>query len=221
MQKKYLQNSSQDLEFQDNIKYQILEKIENYDLEKNIKITSATKIKYLIISINSKVNIDFYLEHENSEIEIFLLTPSKDKINSQINIQVHINSSNSLANVYMLWLLWDNSKTQISGNIILNPQISKSEWYLLQENLILWKEIKIQSVPRLDIHSSDIKASHWLRIHKLDEEKLFYMQSRWLSIQESTHLITKSYIESVLQNFTEFSEEELQKIQKEILDYLI
>jgi len=50
--------------------------------------------------------------------------------------------------------------------------------HLLEENVVLGKDISVKSLPALSVASHDVHASHGAKIEKINQEKLFYMQSR-------------------------------------------
>ncbi len=221
MQKKIYSKNADKIELLSSLEeQQIIESFDNFELNREINIPFSKKITYLIITKKSKININLHLKEDNTNLEFFVIWLSKDKENCTFNIQTNIESSNTIVNIYMLWLLWDHANTNMSWNVILSANISKSAGHLQEEKLILWKNVKINSIPRLDVYSSDIQASHWLKIHKLDDEKLFYMQSKGLSTKQSKQLITKSHINSILDKFTSFEKKELSRLEEDILAYL-
>ncbi|HCB51952.1 TPA: hypothetical protein DEP21_05325 [Patescibacteria group bacterium] len=40
------------------------------------------------------------------------------------------------------------------------------------------KNVSVSSAPMLYVKSHDVKASHGAKIHKMDQDKLFYMMSK-------------------------------------------
>jgi Fe-S cluster assembly protein SufB/Fe-S cluster assembly protein SufD len=85
--------------------------------------------------------------------------------------------------------------------IMIWKKVNNSEWNLLQKNIILGKNTKIQITPGLDINSNNIIASHWAKIEYIDKNKLFYTMSRWLSNEDSTNMIIKWYINNIFTIF--------------------
>ncbi|MBR2157955.1 SufD family Fe-S cluster assembly protein [bacterium] len=48
----------------------------------------------------------------------------------------------------------------------------------MEESILLSKNVNIKSLPVLDIHSKNIQASHGAKIYRLDDDKLFYLESK-------------------------------------------
>ncbi|MBP7841354.1 SufD family Fe-S cluster assembly protein [Patescibacteria group bacterium] len=49
---------------------------------------------------------------------------------------------------------------------------------MLQENLLLGKQLTLKSKPQLDVHSHDVSASHGARFESFDANKIFYMTAK-------------------------------------------
>ena len=53
--------------------------------------------------------------------------------------------------------------------------------------------------PYLYIDEYDVKASHAAGVGKMDEDHLYYLQSRGLSKKQAMHLITYGYLKPVIE----------------------
>ena len=75
----------------------------------------------------------------------------------------------------------------------------------------------------LDVRSSDVSASHGARIEKLDEKKLFYMRSKWLSKQQAEELMIAGFVEQMFAPCKDAPDqlEDVKQLQQESLDYLL
>ena len=180
---------------------QLLFDFQNIEWTKNIDISvsSENKILLFIHDANINININICAEESKTDIYIICFSTNKSKILSQIKTK--ISSSYSVVNKYVLSLFTDNSKINLEANMDIGKNIKKSEWHLLQENIVLGKNIKSSSNPALNVFSSDIKASHGLKMQQLDPDKLFYLSSKNLSLEQSKTLFIQSYINTILDKF--------------------
>lgn len=64
--------------------------------------------------------------------------------------------------------------------------------------LLLDKESRSDTYPYIDIDSDDVSISHEATVSKIDEEQLFYLQSRGLSQEEATTMIVSGFIEPLV-----------------------
>ena len=74
------------------------------------------------------------------------------------------------------------------------PQIAqKTDASQLSRNLLLSKYAKIDTKPQLEIVADDVKCMHGATISQLNEDEVFYMRSRGLTLEEASKLQLRSY----------------------------
>lgn len=49
---------------------------------------------------------------------------------------------------------------------------------LLEQTIVLGKDVVVKTLPQLTVASHDVRASHGAKIDLLDPQKLFYMMTR-------------------------------------------
>ena len=111
------------------------------------------------------------------------------------------------------------------GGVTIVPGIIKAEGRLLEENIVLGKKVKIHTLPQLDVRSNDVAASHGARIEKLDEKKLFYLQSKGISEQESKRLMIEGFVETMFSLVESIKykveSDAIEKLKKEVMKRIL
>lgn len=199
---------------------QIFDKIFEKNLNKKIILDSDSNLKYLIISSWSNIDLEFSSSGDGANFEIYGIFFSKNKDTIKWNISVLLSNNNAKANVYLLSLMWDDAIIKVKWSVDIGKWIKWVSGYLLEENVVLGKKIKINTLPILNVASNDVRAWHWAKVQKLDNEKLFYMTSKWLSSSKSKEIIVKWYINYILEKF-DILEKEKNEIEELILNYLL
>jgi Fe-S cluster assembly scaffold protein SufB len=74
-----------------------------------------------------------------------------------------------------------------------------SEAVLQDHVLLLSPEAHADSVPGLEIETLEVKAAHAATVGQVDEEELFYLQSRGLEPAEARRLIVLGFLRSLLE----------------------
>lgn len=187
------------------------------DTQNNKKITvwPSVELNYLVV-LRDDAHMDIIIDgEENSSLHLKVLCIGQQGHSIHSNIITSLIWNHAQANVTILSLLKDGSDINVHGSIILAPDVVKVSGHLSEENLILGEKIKIRTAPILDVRSSDVSASHGCKIERLDPKRLFYMQSRGLSQNESQSLILDGYLHSLFEWF-EGQEKVIQDI-KELL----
>lgn len=96
-------------------------------------------------------------------------------------------------------ILKDNSHGVFNGKIMVRRDAQKTN--ALQENktLLLSKDSVINSKPQLEIFADDVKCTHGAAIGQLDDEALFYLQSRGISEDNARKMLINAFISEVVE----------------------
>ncbi len=101
-----------------------------------------------------------------------------------------------------------------NGKVIVHQDAQKIEAFQKNNNILLDDESKIYSKPELEIYADDVRCSHGSTTGRFDEEALFYLRSRGISVKKSLELMTLGFINEVIEKSTdsEYKEFILNKI---------
>ena len=64
--------------------------------------------------------------------------------------------------------------------------------------LLLSEEARINSKPQLEIYADDVKCAHGATVGQLDEQQIFYFQSRGIGRQQAKNILTFAFAEKVI-----------------------
>jgi Fe-S cluster assembly protein SufD len=79
------------------------------------------------------------------------------------------------------------------GRILVRENAQKTDARQSNKNLLLTKEAKIYSKPQLQIYADDVKCSHGSSTGQIDDEALFYLQSRGISRDEAKKVLVYAF----------------------------
>jgi Fe-S cluster assembly protein SufD len=91
----------------------------------------------------------------------------------------------------------DNSRSVFTGLIKIDPTGQQTNSYLKNENLMLDKTARTDSIPSLEIEANDVRASHGATIGKIDEEYVFYLQSRGIPRKTAVRMVVEGFFHRV------------------------
>ena len=83
------------------------------------------------------------------------------------------------------------------GQIHIAPDAQQCEGYQLHRALLLNNEAEIYCKPELEIFADDVKCSHGAASGDLDQQQLFYMQSRGIELEQAQKLLIEAYLDEV------------------------
>jgi Fe-S cluster assembly protein SufD len=113
-------------------------------------------------------------------------------------LQDHIGQAGT-SDLLFKGVLTDHSRSVYSGLIRVGPTGKQTAAYQQNRNLLLSRTARADSIPNLEIGCNDIiGCSHGATVGKVDEEELFYLQSRGLDRATATELIVEGFIAPVL-----------------------
>ena len=182
----------------ENSEKNILRKFENEEGLFQIIPDSDSNIKFWAIIKNSQISFNFDIQNENSDIECYFLIPAIESQNVKLDINTNFKVSNTKVWINVIALASDNVSIALNGNLHIEENIKNVEAKLYEETLLIWNAKYISLIPWLRVDSPDVKASHWAKIQRISPERLFYMQSRWLSKNKAINMIINSYSQQIV-----------------------
>ena len=118
------------------------------------------------------------------------------------SIQDHLGSQTASDLLYK-GALKDRSRTIYSGTVIIRKGAHKCDAYQTNRNVLLSELAKADSIPNLEILSNDpVRCGHAASVGPVDEEVLYYMQSRGIPYQEAERLVVFGFFQEVLDRIT-------------------
>lgn len=128
----------------------------------------------------------------------------------------HSHTNSSLLTV---GALDEKAKVLILGKIKVNPGSSKCQGKQRAETLLLGKETEAQALPTLEIENNDVHCVHGAAIGPINQEQLFYLQSKGFSEEQARQAIVEGFLGRVVETISD--EEMKNKITSLITDKLI
>ncbi|MBV8087525.1 MAG: Fe-S cluster assembly protein SufD [Chloroflexi bacterium] len=112
-------------------------------------------------------------------------------------VQNHI-GPNTTSDLLVKTVLKGRAHSDYSGWITIAKAASKTSAQQTQRNLLLSKEAKADSIPNLEILTNDVACSHAAAVGPIDEEQLFYLESRGLPRDAAEHMVVQGFVEDVI-----------------------
>lgn len=103
------------------------------------------------------------------------------------------------SNLLFKGALLDQAKTIFRGVVKVHRDAQKTDAYQTNNNLLLGDEARADSLPILEIEADDVRCSHGATLSTLDEEDLFYLRSRGLSLETARNMVINGFFEPVLE----------------------
>lgn len=154
------------------------------------------------ISLNGGIvrnNLNVVLDAEHCEAHLYGLYFQNGKTHVDNHTVVDNAKPNCLSNELYKGIIDDSAVAVFNGKIFVQPDAQKTNAYQSNKNVLLSEEASVNSKPQLEIFADDVKCSHGCTVGRLDEEGLFYLQSRGISEKIARSLLLHGFAVDILE----------------------
>jgi Fe-S cluster assembly protein SufD len=90
------------------------------------------------------------------------------------------------------------SRGVFNGKIFVRKDAQKTDAKQTNKTLLLSDEATIDTKPQLEIFADDVKCTHGATVGQLDDEQVFYLRSRGMSLERARDVLTVAFARDVL-----------------------
>ncbi|AVR44993.1 Fe-S cluster assembly protein SufD [Christiangramia fulva] len=145
-------------------------------------------------------NLQFFQKGERINSILKGVTIIEDKQHVDHNTLVHHIEPNCESHQDYKGIYGDRSTGVFNGRVIVEKEAQKTNAYQSNNNILADDKATINSKPQLEIFADDVRCSHGCTIGQLDEDALFYLQSRGIPRKEARGLLMYAFANNVLES---------------------
>jgi len=145
-------------------------------------------------------NLSIRLVDEHCESHMFGLYLVKGNSHVDNHTVVDHLKPDSFSNEIYKGVLDENSTGVFNGKIYVRQDAQKTNAFQSNKNILLTETASINTKPQLEIWANDVKCSHGCTTGQLDEEQMFYLQTRGISKESARAILLTAFAEDVLEN---------------------
>lgn len=109
---------------------------------------------------------------------------------------------NCFSNEFYKGILDDKATGVFNGKVLVRQDAQQTNAYQSNKSIVLTGTARMYAKPELEIYADDVKCSHGATTGQLDDEALFYLRTRGLTLQRARALLLVSFARDVLENVT-------------------
>lgn len=143
-------------------------------------------------------NLNFYQNGERIDSTMKGVTIIGDKQHIDHHTLVHHRQPNCESHQDYKGIYEGSSTGVFNGKIIVDRLAQKTNAFQQNNNLLISDKATINTKPQLEIFADDVKCSHGCTIGQLDQDALFYLQSRGIGKKEAQALLMYAFANNVL-----------------------
>lgn len=159
-------------------------RVETFNLALGGKL-NRSHLEFRLTAPGSSAKFDgLYIARDDNHI---------DNVTDVLHLAPHTNSSQLYKGV-----LEGKSRAVFNGKITIVKDAQQVDAQQLNKNLLMSPDAEVDSRPQLAIDADDVKCSHGASIGQIDEQELFYLQSRAIPRDEAQRMLASAFIGDVV-----------------------
>jgi Fe-S cluster assembly protein SufD len=92
-----------------------------------------------------------------------------------------------------------SGRSVFQGRIVVQPGAQKTDAAMENKNLLLSEAAEVDSKPQLEIYADDVRCSHGVSVGQLDEDALFYLQTRGIRPKAARQLLIYGFVNTLIE----------------------
>jgi Fe-S cluster assembly protein SufD len=145
-------------------------------------------------------NLNLVLDAEYCEAHLYGLYLQKGSSHVDNHTVVDNVKPNCFSNELYKGIMDEHSTAVFNGKIFVQPQAQKTNAYQSNKNILLSNTAAVNAKPQLEIFADDVKCSHGCTVGQLNEEGLFYLQSRGIPENTARSLLLHAFAVDILEH---------------------
>lgn len=186
--------------------------LEHYRLQResnnayHVSTTSAElgrASRYDTTSINlgaqlARHDISVVMDHEGAETSVDGLYMAGSNQHTDTHSVIDHKQPHCTSHQLYKGILDGNGRAVFNGKIFVREGAQKTDAQQTNKNLLLSEKARVDTKPQLEIYADDVKCAHGAAVGQIDQEALFYLETRGISPELGRSLLTYGFAEEVI-----------------------
>lgn len=172
------------------------------DIKDSVEVGRDTTITCAYVDFSNTINenlVQYDLIGNNAHAKLRLAALSKQEEKKHFEVHISHLAPHTTGSMDNYGIVKDKATLHIDGIGTIKQGNHQSDNQQINKILVFNEGCIAKANPYLYIDEYDVNAGHGASVGKIDDEQLYYLQSRGLSKEEALHLITYGYFIPVLE----------------------
>lgn len=125
-----------------------------------------------------------------------LFGSGKQRFDVVTDLNHEVESTNG--NITVRSVLKGQSRALLRGMIKIGEKAANTNSYLAEHGMLMSKDAKCDAIPGLEILTNGVKATHSASVSQLDEQQLYYVQTRGLDRDDAEKMLVLGFFDPVI-----------------------
>ena len=153
------------------------------------------------ISLGGKIsrhNLEVFQRGEATETTLNGLTVAFGEQLSDTHSLISFNHPHGTSRQLHKCIIGNKARAVFNGKVFVPKAAQLTDAGQLSRNLLLSSRARVDTKPQLEIVADNVKCSHGATVSQLEDDQLFYLQSRGLDLERSRYLLIDAFAAEIL-----------------------
>jgi Fe-S cluster assembly protein SufD len=168
--------------------------------------TAVTQAKYSrytchAIALGGKVsrhNLEILQTGEQTETTLNGLVMVKGEQVADMHSAIALNHPHGISNQLQKNIIADKAHAIFNGKVFVPKLAQETNASQLNRNLLLSPKARVDTKPQLQITADNVKCAHGATVSQLEDDEIFYLQSRGIDEQDSRKLLINAFATEII-----------------------
>jgi Fe-S cluster assembly protein SufD len=146
----------------------------------------------------SRHDIQVVMDHEGAECWVDGLYVVGSDQHADTHSVIDHKQPNCTSRQLYKGILDGNGRAVFNGKVFVRHGAQKTDANQINKNLLLSDRARVDTKPQLEIFADDVKCAHGAAVGQIDQDELFYLQTRGLNPDLARNLLTYGFAEEVI-----------------------
>jgi len=150
----------------------------------------------------AKVNQHVAMTGPDAEVQVNGVMFTEGRQHLSYNTHQHHQAPSCRSDLLYKAALQDRSRTVWRGMIKVDRGAQRTDAYQRNDNLMLSREARADSIPGLEIEADDVRCTHGATTGRVDDQQVFYAMTRGYTRREAVRMIVAGFFQQVFDRIT-------------------
>jgi len=165
------------------------------NLERDAHLTSLT---FSVTGRLNRNNIEVFCNGEGSHASVNGLYTGRSKQHHDSFCHVHHKAAHTTSTQLFKGILDDESRGVFTGKIIVHRDAQQVDSSQLNKTLLLSQKAHVDTRPQIEVYADDVKCGHGATVGQINEEEVFYLESRGIPRQKAQKILCHAFTQEVI-----------------------
>ncbi len=161
----------------------------------------ASRYTCYAVSLGGKLsrhNLEVFQAGEQTDTNLFGLTAISGNQVGDTHSAIALNYPHGTTNQLHKCIVSEKSHGIFNGKVFVPKPAQLTNAAQLNRNLLLSSRARIDTKPQLEITADNVKCSHGATVSQLEDDEIFYLQSRGINASDARNLLVNAFAAEII-----------------------